>query len=72
MLPLGEPAGICDVSEEGESEVPVFMLLVGAPADEPILELEGELEVPEVEVPTPSCCAVSESSLPVTLMFLDC
>ncbi len=72
LLPLVEPAGIRDVSEEGESDAPVFRLLDGAPADEPMLEFKRELEVPDVELLTPSCCAVSESSLPVTLIFLDC
>ena len=77
LLPLVEPAGICDVSEECESDVPVFVLLVGAPGDAPMLEFERELdlvelELPEVELLTPNCCAVSESSRPVTLMFLDC
>ena len=72
-----EPAGICDVSADGESDVPVFVLLDGAPADVPMLEFERELdraepELPEVELLTPNCCAVSESSRPVTLMFLDC
>jgi hypothetical protein len=84
LLPLVEPPGICDVSEEGESEAPVFVLLDGAPGDLPILArgdvdepifeelLEGELDAPEAELLTPSCSAVSESSRPVTFKFFDC
>jgi hypothetical protein len=56
--------------------VPVFALLDGAAGAVPAFELEEldlpELDAPAVELPTPSSCAVWESSLPVTFRFFDC
>jgi hypothetical protein len=66
-VPLGEPG--TPVSELCE-EVPERLL----PGEvEPPVELSEPLEpdIPEDAELTPSCCAVSESTLPVTFRLFD-